>query len=113
MMAGDALYPLGFHPSRQTLTLLAEDDAKSRRRREVGYVKYHIIDFGISTYFADPDVPRLVLGDDGQDQEVPEIHIAQRYDPFKVDIFTLGNQFRHTFLEVSRALQLGDSRILT
>ena len=110
MMVGDALFPKGFHPSQQELLPNAEAQAKPRHRRNVGYVKYYFIDFGLSSYFEDQDTPRLVTGEDGQDQEVPELNFSRSYDPFKVDIFTLGNVYKRTFLEVSslnRSTKLG------
>lgn len=101
MMLGDKLYPRGFHPSDQMISPSARGDTKPYRRREVGYVRYYIIDFGLSLCYDDSDMPHLTYGRDGQDQEVPELHTGERYDPFKVDIYTVGNQFQKTFLDVS------------
>lgn len=101
MMAGDALYPCGFHPSQQRLLFNAKDYAKHLRRRDVGYVKYYITDFGISLHYEDPEIPRIAFGLSGQDQEVPELIKGDPYDPFKKDIFTLGHLFKETFLDVS------------
>lgn len=58
MMAGDALYPRGFHPSDPRLSPNAKHYAKKLRRRDVGYLKYYIIDFDISLYFDDPKIRR-------------------------------------------------------
>ena len=42
-----------------------------------------------------------VVGEDGRDQEVPELSDDIPYDPFKVDIFIIGNLFRRMFYDVS------------
>ena len=34
------------------------------------------------------------------DKEVPELSATIPYDPFKADIFILGNMFRKTFIQV-------------
>lgn len=101
MMAGDALYPRGFHPSDPRLSPNAKHYAKKLRRRDVGYVKYYIIDFDISLYFDDPKIRRIAYGLDEQDQEVPELIKGDAYDPFKKDIFTRGHLFEEAFLDVS------------
>lgn len=113
MMSGDKLYPRGFHPSDQTISPSARGDTKPYRRREVGYVRYYIIDFGLSLCYDDSDMPHLTYGRDGQDQEVPELHTGEQYDPFKVDIYTVGNQFQKTFLDVSCLWISRDASILT
>ncbi|THG96474.1 hypothetical protein EW026_g5361 [Hermanssonia centrifuga] len=40
------------------------------------------------------DSPKLVVGGYGRDQDVPELSFDVPYDPFKVDIFILGNMFK-------------------
>jgi len=40
----------------------------------------------------------LVLGLAGRDREVPELSDEVPYDPFKVDIFTIGNVLRREFV---------------
>jgi hypothetical protein len=42
----------------------------------------------------------LVLGIAGRDQDVPELSGDVPYDPFKVDIFTIGNVIRAEFQDV-------------
>ncbi|KAL5492792.1 hypothetical protein ACEPAI_4240 [Sanghuangporus weigelae] len=100
MMDGLAMYgKKGFHPSDQDVR--ADDAlklAKPKTRRDVGSVRYYFTDFGLSSYFDDPDRRRLVTGNRAQDREIPELSSIVPYDPFAVDIFTLGNVFKRNFL---------------
>ena len=100
MMDGDPLFPKGFHPSVPTLDASGKR-AKPRRRRDVSGVKYYFTDFGISYRFDGTEETRLVIGQEGQDQEVPELHQLEYYDPFPVDVFILGNLFWRKFVRVS------------
>lgn len=63
-------------------------------------VKYYYIDFGMSSKFASDDDSRLVTGIDGLDRDVPELSRKTPYDPFKLDIFIVGNVLRKHFLSV-------------
>ena len=97
------MYPKGFHPIIKDLEPSGKKIARPRRRRDVQGIKYYFIDFGISTRFED-DVKqedRIVTGSDGQDQDVPELDDRVPYNPFAVDIFTLGNVFRKQLIDVS------------
>ena len=102
MMEGRGLYGKeGFHPSDQDLT--AGDVtvfAKPRTRKDIGFVRYYITDFGLSVHFSDSDRPRLVTGNRHQDITVPELSSSIPYDPFPVDVFSLGNVFKRNFLDV-------------
>jgi len=99
MVDATNMYPLGFHPVRDRFL----DDVSTLTtvipRSELG-VKYYFVDFGISSYFPSGSQTRLVLGTAGRDQDVPELSDEVPYDPFKVDIFTIGNVFRQLFYEV-------------
>lgn len=105
-MDGRAMYgKKGFHPSFQDMT--AADVmvvASPKTRKDVGFVKYYFTDFGISTLFDDPAGPRVVVGDRAQDLEVPELSSVIPYDPFAVDVFTLGNVYKRHFLDVRSLL---------
>ncbi|TBU50532.1 kinase-like domain-containing protein [Dichomitus squalens] len=98
MMDASALYPDGFHPMytasmpqqiKRPATLLSRDDVP---------VTYYYVDFGISTRFEPEDTNRLVVGSDGLDQDPPELSEDDPYDPFKLDVFIIGNFFRQQFL---------------
>ena len=65
------------------------------------------------------------MGLDGRDGEVPELSATVPYDPFKTDMFIIGNLFKHKFFLVSKnphssavaliqyALQKLECRLLT
>ena len=99
MVDSIALYPDGVHPDPFWNYLLPDKFvlAKSRKRSEVGGVRYYFVDFGISSYFEDPLQPRLVTGIDGIDEDVLERDLTRPYDPFAVDIFSLGNTYKGLF----------------
>ncbi|KAM5532635.1 hypothetical protein V8D89_013679 [Ganoderma adspersum] len=97
MMDATSLYPHGFHPVRlDQLPQHLRRAAPIRSRADVA-VAYYLVDFGISSWFQPNDTDRLVLGTSGLDQDVPELSDDVPYDPFKLDIFVLGNFFRQHF----------------
>lgn len=92
----------GFHPSMPDVT--AKDvriKVAHKSRMEAGPVKYYFTDFGESSYFEDPNEERLVLGKIAQDEDVPELSLVWPYDPFPVDVFTLGMVYKRNFQSVS------------
>ena len=100
MMDADPLYPHGFHP----LISSFQPDGKTvawPRSRTPCPVKYYYIDFGISVKFPPEAKPEPVTGAYGRDREVPELSWDIPYDPFKTDIFILGNVFRKCICTVS------------
>ncbi|KAN0131631.1 Protein kinase-like domain containing protein [Lactarius tabidus] len=98
MMDATSMYPLGFHPVLDNVLHDVSTLAPVIPRSMVG-VKYYFIDYGISSYFPPGSQERLVLGTEGRDQDVPELSDEVPYDPFKVDIFTIGNVFRQSFCD--------------
>ena len=99
LMDAERMYPRGFHPIHDMFLPDAEIWAWHYSRLQVG-VRYYFVDYGISSYFP-PGQPRsLVSGDLGRDQDVPELSRTQPYDPFPVDIFTIGHVFRDELYEV-------------
>ena len=101
------LFPRGFHPMADIS--LPDDITRSAptvSRSRVGpkAVTYYFTDFGLSTMFAPDETNRLVTGIHGLDRDVPELSDDIPYDPFKTDIFILGNTIRRTFIEVSTTL---------
>ncbi|TDL14472.1 kinase-like protein [Rickenella mellea] len=93
LIDGTPLFPHGYHPSRQHLLPSGLEKARPLTRSDVGGVRYYMIDFGLSTAFEDPSVPRQVTGAMAQTEYVPELNDYLPYDPFPVDIFTLGHVF--------------------
>ena len=104
------LYPEGHHPVRIDYAPDGVYDARPLTRSQC-HVRYYYIDFGISSYFPPNASPRLVLGRDGRDIEVPELSNIVPYDPFKTDIFILGNLLRREFFLVSTSDFLVSTRI--
>lgn len=102
MMDATELFPEGFHPVKLDFAPNAKTLAKEVPRLSAK-VKYYYIDYGISSHFP-PNERTLVLGANGRDTEVPELSTTVPYDPFKVDIFIIGNVFRREFHDVRRNL---------
>ncbi|EPS92684.1 hypothetical protein FOMPIDRAFT_1137462, partial [Fomitopsis schrenkii] len=97
-MDASTMYPYGFHPVCSSSLPDGRTVAWPRRRTSVP-VRYYFIDYGLSTYFPPGTYPTLVVGEDGRDQEVPELSDDVPYDPFKVDIYIIGNLFRRMFYD--------------
>ncbi|EMD34374.1 hypothetical protein CERSUDRAFT_97636 [Gelatoporia subvermispora B] len=93
MMQADAMFPRGHHPVHLYYLEDGQTPVERIPRSQVP-VKYYYIDFGLSMYIA-PDAPKLALGQFGRDREVPELSNKIPYDPFKVDIFIIGNVLRN------------------
>lgn len=89
MMDWSSLVDEPFHPIYNVYSLDGEYELDIRNRSQ-GNVRYYFIDFGLSTWFENQDTPTLVTGQDGREQNAPELHAGKPYDPFKVDIFILG-----------------------
>ena len=101
MMDGNNLYPKGFHPYKQHLDQSGTKLVFPLRRCDAGRVTYYFTDFGISTHFKDDTSERMVVGTLAQDESVPELSETVPYDPFAVDVYTLGNVFKTKVLPVS------------
>jgi len=96
LMDASAMYPRSFHPIKCNHLPDGFTLATEIPRTEAG-VRYHFIDYGISSYFP-PGQPRaLVTGRSGLDQDVPELSDTVPYEPFAVDIFIVGNTLRKEF----------------
>ncbi|KAH9843772.1 uncharacterized protein C8Q71DRAFT_730007 [Rhodofomes roseus] len=64
-------------------------------------IKYYFIDFGLSVHIPLGRRGTLVLGNEGRDRDAPELRRGDKvpYDPFKLDVFLLGNLFRKAFID--------------
>jgi len=93
------MFPQGFHPVDDILLHDLSGAAPVVPRLDVG-VRYYFVDYGISSYFPPGSRRELVVGIAGRDQDVPELSNNVPYDPFKVDIFTIGNVLRGEFQAV-------------
>ena len=101
MMDADAMYYEGYHPVVTSFSSDLRYKAPALPRLAVWPpVKYYFVDFGISTQIPSEAHSIRVCGVDGIDQDVPELSAVTPYDPFKVDIFVLGNVFRKQILAV-------------
>ncbi|KAF5378260.1 hypothetical protein D9615_008795 [Tricholomella constricta] len=90
MMDGSKLVPRGVHfMAPDTYDGLTEV-LEWHDRSSVGPIKYYFIDFGLSKWFY-PKANIVFSGVYGQDRTVPEHKLEEPHDPFKVDIYQLGN----------------------
>lgn len=97
MMDGRPLYPKGHHPIRRDHSVDAMYELSPLPRIDHP-VRYHVIDFGISTRFP-VGSSTYVTGLKGRDKDVPELSADVPYDAMKVDIFTLGNLYHKEFVQ--------------
>jgi hypothetical protein len=99
MMDADAMYPEGFHP-------VSLDHTPDRSRpafhttRTVAGARYYFVDFGLSVHTSEANSQMLVTGNDGRDQDPPELSDTTLYNPFKLDIFIIGNMLKQEFCKV-------------
>ena len=95
-----ALYPKGHHPVREDMLPDFSGPAPVRRRRPGVPVVF--IGFGLSSFHSpDGTSPRLVTGIYGRNQNEPELSMTRPYDPFKLDIFAMGQLIENMFVKVS------------
>ena len=99
LMDADSMYPEGFHPIALRRTPDYSGIAKYSSRTASG-AKYYYVDFGISVHIPEALRPKLVTGTLGRDQDPPELSATVPYDPFKLDIFIIGNMFKREFHRV-------------
>lgn len=99
MFDAQKMYPKGFHATLTDSIPNVSAPAPFITRSAAGGVRYYFTDFGISSHFADGKRTR-VTGNDCQDKTVPELSDIYPYDPFPVDIYTLGNLYKMQIIEV-------------
>lgn len=98
MMDADAMYPEGFHAVVPGYKADYSGPAEHISRTDAK-VKYYFIDFGISVHIPENVQPKLATGSMGRDRDPPELSETVPYDPFKLDIFIIGNMFKREFQE--------------
>ena len=109
MMDADAMYPEGFHPVK----VMHKRDFSgwaTYTPRSVAGVRYYFADFGISVHLPEEDRHKLVTGNMGRDQDPPELSATIPYNPFRLDVFIIGNMFRQELCNVIIALSVVSSR---
>lgn len=99
MMDASSLYPKGFHPIAED-RLPDTSDYAPHISRSQARVKYYYVDFGISVHIPPGSPSKLVTGRHGRDRDPPELASNDPYDPFKLDVFIIGNLFQTEFLRV-------------
>lgn len=98
LMDATRMFPRGFHPVRDIFLPHDISAPAPMIPRLDARVKYYFIDYGISSYFPEGTESRLVLGLAGRERDVPELSDEVPYDPFKVDVFTIGTVLRREFV---------------
>ncbi|KAG8919601.1 hypothetical protein FRC03_002083 [Tulasnella sp. 419] len=95
LMDARALFPKGWHPQEHSRLRngLHMSQSSAPKRRAVGGVRYYFIDFGISSQ----DLT-AVTGEKGL-LKAPELSDTVPYNPFKVDIWLLGQSYNHMIVE--------------
>ncbi|KAI0773703.1 kinase-like domain-containing protein [Fomes fomentarius] len=101
MMDATAMYPQGFHPTAPHVLPTQVTTAPVVPRSRV-HVIYYYVGFSISTCSSPDDTTKLFTGTKGLDRQVPEPSNKDPYDPFKGDIFMLGNMFRTSILQLQK-----------
>ena len=94
------MYPEGFHPVKTSYKRDYSGRATHVPRSVVG-VRYYFIDFGISVHIPEGESKKRVTGDSGRDQDPPELSETVSYDPFKLDIYIIGNMLKQEFSDVT------------
>ncbi|KIM39278.1 hypothetical protein M413DRAFT_196661 [Hebeloma cylindrosporum] len=108
MMDGSRIIPKGWH----FFNHYTHDGTVSGPRFEwnerwtVRPVQYYLIDFELSRQLQDTSTQ--VVGDWGQDRTVPEMSFDVPCDPFKVDVYQIGNAIKKLTIEYT-GLRILDS----
>lgn len=97
-MDANQMFPQGFHSVKTGFLPDAKTPARPLARSQV-WVEYSYVGYGISICIPPHVHPKLALGIDGRGRDVPELSAFAPYDPFKVDIFIIGNMVERMFLD--------------
>ena len=93
------MYPEGFHPVKYSYKRDYSGWATYVPRSVAG-VRYYFADFGISVHKSREE-DKFVTGVLGRDQDPPELSDTVPYDPFKLDVFIVGNMLKQEFFDVT------------
>jgi len=69
-------------------------------------VKCCFVDFGISVHTPEDEYPRLVTGNLGRNQTIPELPNTIKYDPFKLDVHITGNMLKLELTDICVSLSI-------
>ncbi|KAL1755731.1 kinase-like domain-containing protein [Schizophyllum commune] len=103
MMDASELLPGGHHFAAPYKAPDGRSSLVFRDRADVSPVQYFVIDLGLATQMQDND--GLVTGVYGQDKSVPELSWDVPYNPFKVDVYQLGNVILQDMLGIYSGLE--------
>ena len=104
MMEWKNMFPKGFHPQNDLRTQNGRHSAPffTRTQRPTRYI---IIDFGMSSRYDPSDVSPREVSLIGGDKTVPEFLKGQpHHDPYKTDVYYVGNLIRTEFMLVRTSL---------
>ncbi|KAG5351820.1 hypothetical protein C0989_004812 [Termitomyces sp. Mn162] len=90
MMDASKVIPRGVHFANTFTHDGVKYGLKWHPRWSVRPVQYYFIDFGLSKRYANDEL-ETITGLNGQDRSVPELLVDRPYDPWKVDVYQLGN----------------------
>lgn len=99
-MDATTLYPRGFHPAEIDMLPDLSGPAPVKRRKHTR-AKYYFIDFSSAVHISDGAPSKLVEGWARREIEVPELPSTKPYNPFKVDVFRVGDIMRRLAFNVS------------
>jgi hypothetical protein len=108
MMDASELVPGGFHFDMPYTRDGIIEWREWRERKSDKSLRYYLIDFGLSNWYPPGMKDIRVTGIVGQDKTVPERSRTIYYDPFKMDIYQLGNVFKRV-IEVRPAQHMSCS----
>ena len=100
MMEWKGMFPEGFHSQDILRSKSMKGNAPffTRTQRPTRYI---IIDFGMSSRYDPSDVAPLEESLIGGDKTVPEfLKLEPFHDPYKTDIYYVGNLIRTEFIQV-------------
>ena len=105
MFDASGMYPKGYHPIQLNRSPNFKGQAE-RHTRTSRPPRYYLIDFGLSRWYSSRDALDEPLR--GGDKSAPEHRHRRRCNPFRTDIYYLGNLIREQFmlarLDLSSAL---------
>jgi hypothetical protein len=97
MFDASEMYPKGYHPVQLNRNLNFKGQAK-RYTRTARPPRYYLIDFGLSRRYSSRNALDAPLR--GGDKSAPEHRHGVRCNPFRTDIYYLGNLVREHFIMV-------------
>lgn len=99
MMEGRALFPGGFHPSRQDRSPDCKSKAFPIRRIDAQVpVRYYFIDFSQAEQIQSTDICSISGRKEGPDGTL-DLITDEPYEPFPVDVYSLGQIYRSAFID--------------